>query len=560
MLAAVTPVDTAVVGRYLFYNQSGFDGDDAAANAADDNAIATDKVALLPGETATYQNISNYSRGINGVIIDADLANAAAFSASDIVLATGVGSEQSDYTTLGVSPNVSVRVGAGIDGSDRITIILPSSSVTQEYLQVRLLANSNTGLFADDVFYFGSVVGEVGNSADNLILNVVDVGAARANFSGFSFEDIDNQFDVNKDRIVNVVDVGTLRANFTGFFPVNYITAPEAETTTTTPLGDEIFVASASELQTALNNVQPGDTIVLEDGTYTSENFEFSAVGTQTLPVKLRAETSGNVLLNGSSTLSISGDWLIVEGLNFDGGSLDGGSIVEFRGSMGDATNSRFTNNQIIDYNPSNESTRYFWVSLYGENNRVDHNTFSGQNHSGVTVVVWRDNSDADFHLIDNNHFVDRPEGSTTNGFEAIRIGTSDQSLSDSFTTVESNLFERIDGEIEIISVKAGRNTLRNNTFLESAGTLTLRHGDNNVVQGNYFIGNGKDRSGGVRVIGEDQVIVNNYFEGLDGRAGGAISISAGGTTPPVNGHATVKNALIANNTIVNVNGTQHFS
>ena len=317
VLAALVPADTAVVGRHLFYNQSGFDGNDAAANVADDNAIATDKVALLPGETATYQNISNYSRGINGIIIDADLANAAAFNANDIALATGEGSEQSDYTTLGVTPDVSVRIGAGVNGSDRITIVLPNISVTNEYLQVKLLATNNTGLSSDDVFYFGSVVGEVGNSADNLILNVVDVGAARANFSGFSFEDIDNQFDVNKDRIVNVVDVGTLRANFTGFFPVTYITAPEAEATPATPLGDEIFVASASELQSALNNVQPGDTIVLEDGTYTSENFEFSAVGTEDLPITFRAETSGNVLLNGSSTLSISGDWLIVGRFEF---------------------------------------------------------------------------------------------------------------------------------------------------------------------------------------------------------------------------------------------------
>ena len=559
LLAALVPVDTAVVGRYLFYNQSAYDGDNASANAADDNAIAPDKVALLPGETATYQNISNYSRGINGIIIDADLANAAAFNANDIALATGEGSAQSDYTTLGVTPDVTVRAGAGVNGSDRITIVLPNTSVTDEYLQVRLLATSNTGLSADDVFYFGNVVGDIGNSSANLIINAVDVASAKANFTGFVAEDIDNQFDLNKDRLVNAVDIATIKANFSGFTAVSYITAPEAEPTTTTPLGDEIFVDSAAALETALNSVQPGDTIVLEDGTYTSENFEFSAVGTEDLPITFRAETSGNVVLNGSSTLSISGDWLIVEGLNFDGGSLDGGSIVEFRGDLGDATNSRFTNNQIIDYNPSSEDTRYFWVSLYGQNNRVDHNTFSGQNHSGVTVVVWRDTSEADFHLIDNNHFVDRPEGSTTNGYETIRIGTSDQSLSNSFTTVESNLFERTDGEVEIISVKAGGNILRNNTFLESAGTLTLRHGDGNVVEGNYFIGNEKAGSGGVRVIGEDQTIVNNYFEGLDGRAGGAISIAAGGTTPPVNGHATVRNALIANNTIVDVNGAAFF-
>src|SRR5688572_17402633 len=38
-----------VEGRYVFYNQSAFDGNDPASNASDDAAIAIDKSALLPG-------------------------------------------------------------------------------------------------------------------------------------------------------------------------------------------------------------------------------------------------------------------------------------------------------------------------------------------------------------------------------------------------------------------------------------------------------------------------------------------------------------------------------
>ena len=46
-----------------------------AASAADDQAIATDKTALLPGETATFANYTSYSLGINGIMVDvADLA------------------------------------------------------------------------------------------------------------------------------------------------------------------------------------------------------------------------------------------------------------------------------------------------------------------------------------------------------------------------------------------------------------------------------------------------------------------------------------------------------
>ena len=59
-----------VLARRLFYNNSLADGDDPAANEADDQAIATDKHALLPGETASFANYSSYDRGINGIMID----------------------------------------------------------------------------------------------------------------------------------------------------------------------------------------------------------------------------------------------------------------------------------------------------------------------------------------------------------------------------------------------------------------------------------------------------------------------------------------------------------
>ena len=318
--------------------------------------------------------------------------------------------------------------------------------------------------------------------------------------------------------------------------------------------GADFLVHSAADIANTLPSVQPGDSLVMANGTWTNQQIQFSAMGTSSMPITLRAETPGGVTLNGNSTLNISGDWLIADGLRFDGGALGGNDhIVEFRGNLGHATNSRFTNSAILDYNPSDINTRYFWVSMYGENNRVDNNTFRGQNHSGVTVTVWRDNSDADNHRIDANHFLDRPEGNG-NGFETIRVGTSDESLSNSFTTVENNLFERTDGEIEIISSKSGSNVYRYNTFRESAGTLTLRHGNDNLVEGNFFLGAGKNESGGVRVIGERQTITNNYFADLDGRANGAVSISAGVANSQPNEYFQVKDAMIAHNTIVNVN------
>ena len=60
----------AAAGAFVFYNDSGFDGHDPAANAMDEFAIATDKAPLRPGEAATFANVTSYVRGLNGVMID----------------------------------------------------------------------------------------------------------------------------------------------------------------------------------------------------------------------------------------------------------------------------------------------------------------------------------------------------------------------------------------------------------------------------------------------------------------------------------------------------------
>ena len=117
---------------------------------------------------------------------------------------------------------------------------------------------------------------------------------------------------------------------------------------------------------------------------------------------------------------------------------------------------------------------------MYGKGNRFENNHLSGKGNQGVTMAV-RLNTEAsqeNAHVIANNYFGPRPILGS-NGGETLRIGTSHYSLSDSLTVVENNVFDRTDGELEIISVKSGKNELRGNTFLAARGTLTMRHGNN---------------------------------------------------------------------------------
>lgn len=313
-------------------------------------------------------------------------------------------------------------------------------------------------------------------------------------------------------------------------------------------------VSSAEDITNALQNAKPGDELVMQDGTWTDQEIHFASNGSADAPLTLRAQTPGKVILTGTSELQISGRHLVIDGLHFKDGTVDTSEhVVQFRGANGDAHNCRLTNSVIESYNPPDPKDRYFWVSLYGENNRVDHNTFLNHDHSGVTVVVWLDGKPVN-HRIDGNHFADRPAGDG-NGYETLRIGTSKQSHTDAHVVVENNLFERVDGEIEIISGKSNDNIYRYNTFRACAGTLTLRHGHRSTVEGNFFLGQNKHESGGVRVIGEDHIVVNNYFEAVDDRADGAVSITAGIPNTPANGYQQVKNAVVAFNTFVDLDG-----
>jgi poly(beta-D-mannuronate) lyase len=277
----------------------------------------------------------------------------------------------------------------------------------------------------------------------------------------------------------------------------------------------------------------------------------FQANGTKSAPILLRSETYGGVILTGSSNLKICGRNLIVDGLLFRDGSSHSGDVIEFRGPGGESDSCRLTNSAIINYNPADSTKDNKWVSLYGAYNRVDHCYFRGKSNSGTTLVVWLSNR-PNYHQIDHNYFAYRPVLYGWNGGETIRVGTSDWSMNDSFTVVEYNLFEECNGEIEIISSKSCGNIYRYNTFLSCQGTLTLRHGNRCTVEGNFFFGNRAPNSGGIRIIGEDHRVFNNYVTGTDGSSmKSALTIMNGVPNSPLNRYFQVKRAVVAFNTFV---------
>lgn len=219
VLAAIDPA--AVFGRRTFYNNSAFDGRTMAATDGDVTAVATDKHALTPGGVASFANVTNYSKGINGIILDVGgLPLGSDPTDADFTFKVGRGGDPASWAVGPQPTSIIVRRGAGTGGSDRILLTWADGAIRNTWLQVTLKANAATGLKQSDVFYFGNLIGETGDPRTPLGVSAHDLVAARRAISSRSVP-ITNVYDVNRDGRVNAIDYATVRNNvFRSLAPV----------------------------------------------------------------------------------------------------------------------------------------------------------------------------------------------------------------------------------------------------------------------------------------------------------------------------------------------------
>lgn len=355
-------------------------------------------------------------------------------------------------------------------------------------------------------------------------------------------------------KLVNQFKMKTTISFLVGFISLLWISCSKSSNSSSSVLHN------VQELQQQIAKAKPGDELVLANGVWNNAEVLFEANGTAEKPIVLRAEESGKVLFTGQSNLRIAGSYLVVKGLVFKNGYTPTNEVISFKKDEKNlAHHSRLTECVIENYNNPERFETDTWVAIYGKHNRVDHCHLEGKNNKGVTMIVRLNSKESqeNKHQIDHNYFGPRPNLGS-NGGETLRIGTSHYSLSNSQTVVEFNYFDRCDGEHETISNKSCQNIYRNNVFFECRGTLTMRHGNQTLVEGNVFFGNNKPCTGGIRVINGQQKVINNYAEGLMGsRFRGAFVIMNGVPNSPINRYHQVKDAVVTNNTFVNCANVQ---
>ncbi len=281
----------------------------------------------------------------------------------------------------------------------------------------------------------------------------------------------------------------------------------------TTSTQAEEYKVPLQDVAKTLKSAKAGDKIIIESGTYTDQELKWVGNGTEEAPITIAAEEPGSVKISGASYLRFGGEWLTIDGLHFVDGSQPSGAVIEYRYSKTLANNCRVTNTVIENYNPTNREHKDSYVVLYGRYNRFDHSSLVGKKNLGVTMIVMLNDERCleNHHRIDHNYFGERPVYGS-NGAETFRAGTSHQAYASSNTIIEDNIFERCNGEVEVVSIKSSDNIIRRNTFIESEGVLALRHGDRNEAYDNLFLGRGKRNTGGIRIINAHHRVYNNTF------------------------------------------------
>ena len=115
-------------------------------------------------------------------------------------------------------------------------------------------------------------------------------------------------------------------------------------------VGATLKACNPAALKQAIATAKPGDSIQMCNRQWADTVIDFNVNATKAAPIRLVAETPGDVVLTGSSRLLVSGNYAIVDGLLFQGGYTGiENSIVEFRSlNARNCDNCRITNLSVI--------------------------------------------------------------------------------------------------------------------------------------------------------------------------------------------------------------------
>lgn len=176
---------------------------------------------FISQETASFENVSSYSRGINGIMVDlTGLPVDTVLTADDFQFRVGNNNSPESWTAAPAPTGLTIRGGAGEGGSDRVTITWANGAIKNAWLEVIVEGNdsaggfnTNTGLAKSHIFYYGNKVADSGTSPGPDSFDTTSTDAAQVFATIGNNKPITDLRDYNRDGLVTSTDAAIVFAN-----------------------------------------------------------------------------------------------------------------------------------------------------------------------------------------------------------------------------------------------------------------------------------------------------------------------------------------------------------
>ncbi len=229
---ALADITGTVFNRQVYYKGSSFSAGGTNIAAALDTA----KVIAKSGSTAqtlSYANLINTTRGINGVVLDIAGLDATTLAASDFTFRmspTGAFNEAANppdswTTNIPAPTGIFVTQGSATVPS-RVRLEWADNAIANRWLQIRVLANSHTGLQSAETFYIGHLQGKVLSTtvAGIFFVTTQDQTAVLP----FGTATVTSNRDLDKNGFITTQDVTAVRLSIVASRSLRVITIPAA--------------------------------------------------------------------------------------------------------------------------------------------------------------------------------------------------------------------------------------------------------------------------------------------------------------------------------------------
>jgi glucose/arabinose dehydrogenase len=562
---------STVAGRQLFYARSSrYDVAGASQSPlpfSDDNAIATDKSAYLPnGSTAGFGNISSYTRGLNGVMVDllgggAHTSITLANILNDFTFKVGNNATPGTWVNAPLPTAVLVRTnmnptsnGAGtVSGADRVELIWADNAIQQKWLEVIVKPTANTGLAANDVFFFGNEIGNTSafNTTAVARTGTADIAGVQTHGAAVSANiPISNTFDFDRDGGVGSGDIAAIQTHGTNsttglklihiaasgpFVPDAGLSAPVGpQPGVAAPTGAIILSAASGTAanQATIDSAPAGATIFFTAGTYTDLSIQpknnqtfigqFGAILTSQQKVHAFFGTGTGVKI---SNLVVDGYKTASQQTSIQGSDFWNVDHVEVRNSTAEGvligSHSSLTNSYVHDNGQAGigaDSANNHCVDVLISNDLISHNnpknafdvTFEAGgskfwNVNGLTIShcefsnnvgngIWLDgdlNGGGNTNVtITNTWSHDNSRSGIFQEIGGSALITNNLVENNGLTTSNGDGIELDDSESVVISNNLIRNNFNAITLESYARTDTIHKIQNDVVTNNTIIAN----------------------------------------------------------------------